>query len=163
MNVTSRPATAEDYGQLCEIIAEVDALHRDRLPEIFRRPGGPARERDYILGILADVNAGLFVAEVGGQLLGFIHVIVRDSPPYPILRPRRFALVDSLGVRQGHHRAGIGRTLMEEAERWARVKGATAIELNVWEFNVGALAFYDKLGYKALNRRMGKTLQPLPR
>jgi ribosomal protein S18 acetylase RimI-like enzyme len=47
---------------------------------------------------------------------------------------------------------------MEEAERRARVKGATAIELNVWEFNVGALAFYDRLGYKTRNRRMDKTL-----
>jgi len=158
VNVTIRPATADDYDQLCEIISEVDALHRDHLSDIFRQPDGPARERDYTLGLLADENVGLFIAEAGGELVGFVQVLLRDSPSSPFVRPRRFALVDALGVCQGHRRVGIGRTLMEEAERWARVKGATAIELNVWEFNVGALAFYDKLGYKTRNRRMDKAL-----
>jgi len=161
MDITIRPATAKDYDALCAIIDEVDTLHRERMPHIFRRPPGPVRDREYILGLLADDNVGLFVAEVEGQVAGFVHVLVRDTPPWPILVPRRRALVDSLAVGQEFRRSGIGRALMDRAHAWAAAKGAVDVELNVFEFNQPALAFYQALGYGTFTRRMVKNLQPL--
>jgi ribosomal protein S18 acetylase RimI-like enzyme len=35
-------------------------------------------------------------------------------------------------------------------------KGADTIELNVWEFNRGAMAFYRQLGYRTTSRKMSK-------
>jgi ribosomal protein S18 acetylase RimI-like enzyme len=32
------------------------------------------------------------------------------------------------------------------------------IELNVWEFNRGAMAFYRQLGYRTTSRKMSKRL-----
>jgi ribosomal protein S18 acetylase RimI-like enzyme len=158
MDLTIRPATAQDYDDLCEIIAEVDEMHRQRCPHIFQKPPGPARERDYILGLLADEDHGLFVAEIAGQLAGFLHVLAHDTPPIPILVPRRLAVVDNLVVRRDLRRAGIGRALMERAEQWAREQGATEIDLHVFEFNAGAIAFYRRLGYETRTRRMSKGL-----
>jgi GNAT superfamily N-acetyltransferase len=160
MDLTIRPATAQDYDDLCEIIAEVDALHRKQCPHIFQRPPGPARERAYILDVLADENHGLFVAEIGGRVAGFLHLIAYDTPPVPILVPRRLAMVDNLAVRRDLRRAGIGRALMGRAEAWAREQGAAELELNVFEFNAGAIAFYRSLGYKTRTRRMSKALPP---
>ncbi len=166
MEVTIRRATAHDYDELCEIIEEVDALHREHLPHLFRKPEGPARERDYILGLLSDQDVAWFVAEVEGpvprgtegRLAGFVHVVVRDTPPIPIVVPRRLAIVDNLAVREGFRRAGIGRALMDKAHRWARNKGATEVELNVYEFNESAIAFYRSLGYENQRRMMSKRL-----
>jgi ribosomal protein S18 acetylase RimI-like enzyme len=47
---------------------------------------------------------------------------------------------------------------MEHAHRWALDKKVRHVELNVWEFNKEAIAFYDKLGYETANRRMWKSL-----
>jgi GNAT superfamily N-acetyltransferase len=47
---------------------------------------------------------------------------------------------------------------MEAAEAWAREHGATRLVLNVWEFNAGALRFYETLGYSAFSRNMWKSL-----
>ena len=47
---------------------------------------------------------------------------------------------------------------MEAAEAWARQQGATRLVLNVWEFNTGALSFYESLGYNAFSRNMWKAL-----
>ena len=156
--ITIRPATAEDYDALCAIIDEVDTLHRDRMPHIFQKPPGPVRDREYILGLLADENVGLFVAEVEGQVAGFVHALVRDTPPWPVLVPRRRAFVDSLAVGREFRRHGIGRALMDHAHEWAIAKGAVDIELNVFEFNQPALAFYRALGYETSTRRMVKDL-----
>jgi ribosomal protein S18 acetylase RimI-like enzyme len=158
MDLTIRPANAQDYDDLCEIIAEVDEMHRQRCPQIFQRPPGPARERAYIQGLLADEDHGLFVAEVDGRVAGFLHVMAHDTPPIPILVPRRLAVVDNLVVRRDLRRAGIGRALMERAEQWARPQGATEIDLTVFEFNAGAIAFYRSLGYETRTRRMSKGL-----
>jgi GNAT superfamily N-acetyltransferase len=53
---------------------------------------------------------------------------------------------------------GIGRALMHRVERWAEEKGATEIELNVYEFNQSAFSFYLSLGYVTTSRKMEKRL-----
>ena len=158
MDLTIRPAAAQDYDGLCEIITEVDEIHRQQCPHIFQKPPGPARERAYILERLADEDHGLFVAKVSGRVAGFLHLVARDAPPIPILVPRRLAMVDSLVVRRDLRRAGVGRVLMERAEQWAREQGAAELELNVFEFNTDAIAFYRSLGYGTRTRRMSKHL-----
>jgi diamine N-acetyltransferase len=109
--------------------------------------------------LIIDENVGLFVAKVEGKLVGFVHVIIRDSPAIPICVPRRYAIVDSIAVDKGFQRRGIGQALMEQAHYWAEEQGATAIELNVYEFNQGAIAFYQTFGYTATSRKMTKPLR----
>jgi hypothetical protein len=77
VEVSIRKATAEDYNALCELFDEVDALHRDNLPHIFQKPKGPVREQDYYWGLIANENVGLFVAEIGEKLVGFVHAVIR--------------------------------------------------------------------------------------
>lgn len=158
MDVLIRAATADDYEVLCKLFEEVDALHRQNLPQIFQKPPGAAREQEYYQGLLADENVGFFIAEMEGEPVGFVCAMIRDTPPIPILVPRRFAMVDSIGVKSGLRRCGIGSMLMQHIHRWAISKGATAIELNVYEFNEGAISFYQSLGYETLSRRMSKPL-----
>jgi ribosomal protein S18 acetylase RimI-like enzyme len=158
MRIQIRPATPEDYGGLCTILDEVDALHRDQVPHIYHKPPGPVREPDYLLGVMADPDQGLYVAEAGQQIVAVLHVVIRDTPPVPLLVPRRFAVVDNLVVSGPFRRAGIGQALMEQAYRWAAARGATRIELTVYEFNKAAIAFYQSLGYRILSHRMAKSL-----
>lgn len=156
--ISVRKATANDYNSLCELFDEIDALHRDNLPHIFQKPGGAAREKDYYSGLIADENVGLFVAETGGKLVGFVHAIVRETPDIPVFVPRRYAIVDGIVVKSGFQNRGIGSMLMDKMQEWAIAKGATSIELNVYEFNETAISFYEKLGYRTLSRKMSKEL-----
>ena len=49
-----RQATMEDYPELCAVLDEVDAQHREALPQVFRDPGDVARSRAYIASIVED-------------------------------------------------------------------------------------------------------------
>jgi ribosomal protein S18 acetylase RimI-like enzyme len=158
VEATIRKATAEDYSPLCGLFDEVDVLHRANLPHLFQRPNGPVREPDYYRGLIADKDVGLFVVEIGEKLVGFVHAVVRDAPPIPILVPRRYAIVESVGVKPGFQKHGMGRLLMDTVQEWATAEGATSIELNVFEFNETAIEFYEKLGYETLSRKMIKEL-----
>lgn len=158
MEISIRRATATDYTLLCELFDEVDVLHRGNLPHIFQKPNGPVREQDDYLGKVADENVGLLVAETGEQLVGFVHAEIRDAPAIPVFVPRRYAIVDGIGVNLDYQNHGIGRLLMDTVHEWAMAKGATSIELNVYEFNKPAIAFYERLGYETLSRKMSKAL-----
>ena len=159
MDISVRKATADDYNSLCELFSEIDALHRDNLPHIFQQPNGAAREEDHYLGLVADENVALLVAEAGKDLVGFVHAVLRDAPAVPFFVPRRYVVVDAVVVRSGLQKHGIGRRLMDEAQAWAVAKGATSIELNVYEFNETAISFYEGLGYQTFSRKMSKELR----
>lgn len=161
MDVAIREATPQDYEELCRVIETVDALHQENLPDLFQEAAGPVRSRDYILGLIADENAALFVAEADGQLVGYVKVLLADTPTVPIFVPRRYAIVDNLVVKRGFQRVGVGRALMDWAGQWAVARGASAIELSVYEFNRTALAFYRSLGFHTVSRRMTRRLQPV--
>ena len=158
MKISFRKATVDDYNNLCELFDEINSLHRNNLPYRFRKASGPAREQNYYSGLIADENVGFFVAEMGDKLVGFGHVIVRDTPAFPIIVPRRYATVDSIVVKPGFQQGGIGRVLMNKMQEWAIVKGVTSIGLNVCEFNQTAISFYEKLGYQTISRKMSKEL-----
>ena len=161
MDILVRPATHEDYERLLEIYRQVDELHRRHHPEVFRQPDGPPRTFDYYCSLLEDMHTGIFVAEEGGDLAGFIHVAIRDAAPIPILRPRRYAVIDGIGVRSDRQNRGVGSALMAKAHTWAAAMGATAMQLNVYAFNEQALTFYRKLGYRTVSYKMDLELPPV--
>lgn len=154
-----RKAIASDYDALCDLFDELDALHRDHLPHMFQKPPGPVRDRDYYLGLLTDESVGLFVAESGENILGFVHAVVREAPAIPLFVPRRYAVLIDLVVRSEYQEHGIGRMLADQVQAWAIAEGATSIELNVYEFNRNAISFYKGLGYQTLSQKMSKDLQ----
>jgi len=157
-----RPAAPDDYEGICDVLEEVDALHREVLPHIFRKPDRAVRGREAI-PVMGEPKMSLFVAEAAGSVVGVLRVRICESPPGPLMVPRCYATIDDLVVREGWRRRGVGRALMTWAEEWAREKGLEAIELGVWEFNADAICFYQQLGYTTLSRKLGKPLAGLVR
>ena len=159
MNINIRQATLDDYNAVCAVYDEIDAMHRDQLPHIFRKPDGPAREKDYFFGLIDDENVGFFVAEAEGEIVGIGHVAMVKNHDFPILVSREYAIVDCIAIKAGFQHHGIGKALMTKMQAWAEVNGASAIELNVYEFNQSAITFYEQLGYHTVNRKMSKGLE----
>ncbi len=159
MDLSIRSVTREDYDELGKIFAQVDALHCEALPQVFQKPDGPARSGEYINTIISNENMVLFVAESDGQIVGLVQAYIREAPDISLFVPRRYAVIDNVAVAEEFRRLGVGQALIERAERWAKDKKADQIELNVWEFNAGAIAFYDKLGYETARRTMWKSLE----
>lgn len=160
MEVSIREATEEDYNELRALFAQGDTFHARALPHIFRDAGNPTWPASFISALSSDENGALLVAQDrnGGGLIGMLHTTIRVAPDHPSLVPRRWAEIESLIVREGYRRRGIGRLLMAGAHEWARGKGLEYVQLNVWEFNRHAIDLYAKIGYETLSRRMGKKL-----
>ena len=51
---------------------------------------------------------------------------------------------------------------MRAAKTSAQARGASEIHLEVWTFNVAAIALYAELGYALRSHNMAKSLTPAP-
>ncbi len=154
-----RLAAARDFEAMYPLFEQVDALHIEHHPERFRSPGWPPRTQDYLEQVLASEHQIFLLAEVERQLAGLVHVAVYDAPAIPLFVPRLNAVISDLVVEASFRGRGIGKQLMSEAESWARRRGASSIELWVYEFNESARGFYQRLGYSTLTRTMAKTFR----
>ena len=102
-----------------------------------------AEERRYLKAIRRYPHAAVYVAEDDlGSVVGRLS-LARDQHPSS-------AHVADLGlmVARTHRRQGIGRALMEQAVRWARLAGVRKLELHVFPHNDAAIALYESMGFE---------------
>ncbi len=156
--VIIRFAGAEDLYRVNELRRQVNELHVAGKPEVFK-PGFCSELRDYIHAIWEDPNKQIVVAEANGSISGFavLNHIVR--PENPFMFERDFLDVDEFGVDLNSRRQGIAAEMIRFIRDYAEKQGLRRLELNMWEFNRGALAFYETAGFRTYRRYMEIPLQ----
>jgi diamine N-acetyltransferase len=157
MDISIRQAVEQDYAKLNALFEELDTHHRNALPQVFRKPEGPARTGDFLASVLADQGAVIFIAETQGQIVGLVYAYIRSIPEIQIRIPCRTGEIDQLIVKQEYRRYGVGKALMARAHQWAGKMKLDRLELSVWSFNTGAQDFYRELGYDPAFLRMWKS------
>ena len=148
-----RFAKQEDLERVNELRKQVHAVHAVGRPDIFRENFNEEL-RDHVVEYLNDEDKLLIVAERDGVICGFACVTLFDRPQTPAYRERKFLGVEEFGVDEAMRRQGIGRELFDYIKTDAKVRGFERIELNMWEFNEGALKFYESVGFKTYRRYM---------
>jgi diamine N-acetyltransferase len=147
-------ATMADYEQINEIVKEGQDEHAKHLPKIFAKTNTPM-PMDYFQHLLHDQNSEILIAKIKEQIVAFAVLELKKTPPFDSLVPRTYAYVSDFGVKELFQNKGIGTELFSACVRWAKERGASSLELNVWEFNEKAISFYERLGMKTLSRKMG--------
>ena len=154
-----REATAADLDAICALGATVNAIHHEAWPHVFAPAALAHRDRAHWARFIASGHATTFVAVDARDVLGYAVVgLVEES--HGLLQPLRFGRIGSIGIAPSHQCLGLGRALMHAAETWAQARGAGEIRLEVWTFNVAAIALYAELGYAVRSHNMAKLLTP---
>lgn len=115
--------------------------------------------RDAYMKAFHDVSASVFteivVARISDQIVGCVHLAY--IPGLSFGGAMR-CLVEDVRVAAGSRRMGIGRALLLEAERRAKLRGCSLMELFVNQERSAALQFYGSLGYAMVHRGFRKQL-----
>ena len=151
--VTVRFAREEELERVNELRRQVNDVHVAGKPEVFK-PGFCDELRDYIHTIWENPQEEIVVAEVNGKVCGFavLNHIIR--PENPFMYERDFLDIDEFGVDEDFRRQGVAGAMVRFIRDWAKEKGFRRIELNMWEFNRGALAFYEAADFTTYRRYM---------
>ncbi len=145
-----RRFSSEDAESAARLYLQSAEHHTELDPDFYRVPDLGAIVAHY-QGLAERIKTEplmCFVAESGETLVGIVEVSIADpASPRSMLRPERIASVEIV-VDVDRRRQGIGRALMQRAEKWARGQGATSLMLDMLRANKPALAFYTALGYE---------------
>lgn len=126
-----RPMTAEDAPAVAA------------LSEQLGYPTTVAKVRERLAFITCSPDNSFFAAESGGAVIGWVHVY----GVHLLESPRSFAEIGGLVVGAEFRRQGVGRALMEQAERWAQEHSYHEVRLRSGLHRTDAHQFYQAVGY----------------
>lgn len=153
MEVNIESANIDDFFEINSIVKEGQDEHSEALPHIFSKVDQVMPE-SYFRELLEDPNTDILVAKINGVVVGFAVMELNESPPFQSMTPRTFAYMNDFGVKSSFKRKGIGSIIFKACVEWSKNKGAASVDLNVWEFNQNAIAFYESFGMESLSRKM---------
>ncbi|HUB19967.1 MAG TPA: N-acetyltransferase [Acidobacteriaceae bacterium] len=137
MALSLRPIAQSDFSRLFALdqacFAPGIAWSKAELQYFLRYPG----------------NIGVLAEDESGRLAGF--AIAGKQRRQGVLLGRLITIDVDAAMR----RRGVGRRLLEEAERQLRAAGATAILLEVAVDNLTAQSFYERHGFVRTGRIPG--------
>jgi len=160
--ITIRTAALGDYEEVRALLAEADDLHRTNLPWLFQKPSVEVRPRAFFEQLLEKEDCVVLVAQTANRLVGVATTLLRSAPEFALFINQNWAVLDNIAVASGWRRRGVGTALIRDAERWAQARGASWVELGVYEFNDDARTFYRSLGYSPVSTKLRKPFGPGP-
>ncbi|HYQ01830.1 MAG TPA: GNAT family N-acetyltransferase [Polyangiaceae bacterium] len=153
-----RAANGNHIPDIQRLRAQMDAEHVAALPWLFRDDQGARVGPEYWASVLANPDDALLIADTSSGVIGYALLRLRNTPDLSYVVPRRLAVVEDIVVDRDFRRRGVAALLLAECEREARDRGATSVELQVWEHNQAALELYAHFGFGCLQRRLSKPL-----
>lgn len=148
-----RLAKENELVRVNELRKQVNDLHVKGKPEIFK-PGFSDELRDYIYAIRNDPEKEIVVAERDGTICGFAVLHHVRRPETPFMFERDYLDIDEFCVEESYRRQGVATEMIDFIRSFAKERGFHRIELNMWEFNSDALAFYEAAGFTTYRRYM---------
>jgi GNAT superfamily N-acetyltransferase len=105
-------------------------------------PTSPDVQRTRLELLLNRLEHAVFVAEMDGRVIGWLHVFLR-----PLVESDSAAEIGGLVVAEGFRRHGAGRALVAVAERWAAAHGAQRLAVRCNAQREVGNRFYAALGF----------------
>lgn len=139
MEVTIRPARADDIPGICDLLTELFSIEADFTADREKQALG--------VGCMIDDRSGhtlLLVAESGSAVVGMATCQTLISTA----EGGRVGLVEDVVVAREFRGQGIGSRLLEHVMQWAQERKLKRIQLLADKDNLPALNFYAGLGWE---------------
>jgi GNAT superfamily N-acetyltransferase len=158
--VIVRRATRKDQTTVLEFHHALYVEFRDQIaaPDViplFAYKNMEATLKDDVEGLLGARSAAVFLAERGGQAVGYIsgHIEVDHRR----VLCRRGVVEDWYVVEQGRS-LGVGSRLLETLLDWFRADGCEVAESGTWAFNHNARKAHAKAGFTEIEIKLRRRL-----
>lgn len=151
--VIVRYAKSEELESVNNIRRQVNEVHVKGRPDIFREDGWQFIE-PFVYTRFDEETSGIIVAAIEDEIVGFAVVQYIERPESAYNKERKYFHIEEFGVDKKHRRKGIATAMIDFIKEDAKNRGFKTIELDMWEFNDGALAFYESAGLKTYRRYM---------
>ncbi|MGZ5922353.1 MAG: N-acetyltransferase family protein [Rhizomicrobium sp.] len=108
--------------------------------------------------VQAAARGAIFIAESGGQPVGWAFVLEEPGDLFVAEKERRHGFVAELFVEPQARGRGNGRALIAACEDWTRARGMAVLIIGVLSGNGKAAAMYQRDGFAPYNLFLRKYL-----
>ncbi|SHN59452.1 Ribosomal protein S18 acetylase RimI [Butyrivibrio hungatei DSM 14810] len=152
MNI--RRAETKDIDRILELLSQVLEIHARIRPDIFIS-GTTKYTKEELSEILIDDNRPVYVGtDDKGAVIGYAFCVLKEQPFTTTMVPFKSLYIDDLCVDENARGNHAGKELFEFVKREAKRLGCYEVNLNVWEGNESARAFYERMGMKVKETQM---------
>ena len=146
---TIRSGRREDAAEAARLWMQSANEHTAHDQIYATAPGAERVMRRFLADLAGSSHSFLFIAESGDRTVGFISGELREGSP--AFRQKTWASVDDVYVERDYRNLGVGRSLLQSVEAWAKEKGAHGISLQVAAANKRGRKFYEELGFREIS------------
>jgi len=136
-------------------IVEIDNENHEQLAHLFFEfwPDETtlAKELKAAKELLSSSNQQAYLVKFHNDLVGFIQISIRHEYVDGMTTPF-VGYIEGIYLRKQYQNQGIGRTLIEKGEKWARAQGCTQMGSDTGIENENSISFHKHLGYKEMHR-----------
>lgn len=148
-NCIIRYAKKEDYAEVEKIMKQVQGLHVEWRPDIYKKCDTVLPEEMFYEAVKQET---FLVAELQGQIVGLLAYMHRHIETCNQVT-RDVLFIDSMAVDENFRGQGIGHQLFDYVKVIAKEKNFDGIELQVNARNARAKKMYEDYGFtdKSIN------------
>ena len=140
-----RRAMEKDIPRIGELLSQVDLVHHNGRPDIFRI--GRKYSDEELRELLQDGQRPILVCtDERDEVMGYCFSIYQKHINNSVLTDLKTLYIDDLCVDEAMRGKHIGRQLYEAAVKMAKDSGCYNLTLNVLSCNPSALRFYEACG-----------------
>lgn len=153
MNV--RLAMLDDLQAISNLLTEFFEYNASQQPENY---ASAIENGEYPCTVINSNMGDFIVAEFDNEIIGLIHIEEDKTPPYPSVKPHKYACIVDFIVKEQYRKQRIGHLLLERAKSWTESRKLEYIELMVLENNQTAQKFYQQEQFTTTSRTMRLSL-----
>jgi ribosomal protein S18 acetylase RimI-like enzyme len=140
-----RRAIEGDIPQILELLRQVNLVHYEGRPDIFKK--GLKYSKCEIEQLLTQEDKPILVwTDTTGIVKGYCFCVIKQVLDSNLLTDIKTLYIDDLCVDENCRGQGIGTALYNQAVLLAKELGCYNLTLNVWSCNPTAIKFYQSLG-----------------
>ena len=140
-----RRAAERDIPAIMNLLVQVDMVHHNGRPDLFKGPTTKYPEDD-LRRIFQNDELPVFVCvDDDDKVLGHGFCVVEHYGGQ-LMTERTTLYIDDICVDEAARGKHVGEAIYRHIVEYAKSLGCYNLTLNVWSCNPGAMAFYQKMG-----------------
>ncbi len=150
-------AEINEYKEIASIVEEVQNLHADLFPNVYKRFDYYEIEK-VMVQMLSKEQCRLFIAQINEMTVGYIIIMIKEIPENAFHYSTRILHIDQLAVAEEYKKKGVGAVLIDKVEKVAQELNIFQLELEHLENNLIAKRFFFGKGFLPYRSKLMKKL-----